>query len=452
MPYADVPLDESLVRQLLSGDPRRLSHVLGVVRTAHEVIGHLGQNAQFVRNLNTAALFHDIGYAPDLRITGFHPLDGALFLAQHGADPEVVTAVLFHTAASSEALSHVEAASHYRELGTQAPSSLLLDVLTFSDLRTSPSGELITIQERVGDIANRYGSNHHVTRNILSQTSYFAQVSARVLNVVAQYAAHPLPWLFIDIDDTLVPVGSNISEKSRQALETYVTRGGRVSLATGKHPGAIGTLARMLPKGAIHITGNGAVEIRNSGGSSSLLSDFGPYRTCVTSMLEALNVPYAIYALEGIYINSPCVSTEHIRILDSIGEPTPMRGEPDNESSVFKVLSFVDESRKDLEAVLRLKAAKLGVACIRTSRHFIEFMLLGSSKGAAMAAILHEAQWPLFHTVAFGDSENDLSMMRRSGLSVAVGNASLATCDAADLVVEACTDDGVAWYVSKLLD
>jgi hypothetical protein len=38
----------------------------------------------------SAVLLHDIGYAPDLVITGFHPLDGARFLRGIGGSDQLV--------------------------------------------------------------------------------------------------------------------------------------------------------------------------------------------------------------------------------------------------------------------------------------------------------------------------------------------------------------------------
>ncbi len=334
--YGDAPLDEVLVDKLLSNDPKRLSHVLGVVRTAHEIGASLGQAADFIQDLRTAALFHDIGYAVDLRMAGFHPLDGAIFMAWRHSEPEVVSAILFHTAAASEVVAHPQAAPLYRELADYANGSLLLDALTFSDLRTSPSGELITIGERVRDIAARYGTDHTVTRNILAQTGYFQRVLARVLDVVAEHAVHRLPWLFIDIDDTLVPAGRDVSEEARQALAAYAVAGGRISLASGKHPYAIKALASRLHVGGTHIAGNGAVAVTAADGTDTLLSNFDAFYRATSSMLAALNIPYAVYTLGGIYIDSTTVTETHVRLLTSIGEPLPTRGTPEQPTNVFK--------------------------------------------------------------------------------------------------------------------
>ena len=46
---------------------------------------------------------HDVGYSPDVRVTGFHALDGAVYLRDLGLPPEVVSLVAYHTGAEFEA-------------------------------------------------------------------------------------------------------------------------------------------------------------------------------------------------------------------------------------------------------------------------------------------------------------------------------------------------------------
>jgi HD superfamily phosphodiesterase len=55
--------------------PRRWRHVRSVARRARWAAKELSLSDDLV----AAAWLHDIGYAPDLAETGFHPLDGAAF-------------------------------------------------------------------------------------------------------------------------------------------------------------------------------------------------------------------------------------------------------------------------------------------------------------------------------------------------------------------------------------
>jgi hypothetical protein len=68
----------SIAEQKLAHDiPRRWSHVQGAARQARSVRAVVGSDAEL---LEATAVLHDVGYAPSLAETGFHPLDGARFL------------------------------------------------------------------------------------------------------------------------------------------------------------------------------------------------------------------------------------------------------------------------------------------------------------------------------------------------------------------------------------
>ncbi|WP_326766779.1 HD domain-containing protein [Streptomyces sp. NBC_01591] len=67
-------LAESLLRESL---PRRWAHMRGVAACAKKLTPFVGGGAEV---LDAAAVLHDIGYAPPLVDTGYHPLDGARHL------------------------------------------------------------------------------------------------------------------------------------------------------------------------------------------------------------------------------------------------------------------------------------------------------------------------------------------------------------------------------------
>ncbi|GGV75649.1 hypothetical protein GCM10010228_39610 [Streptomyces massasporeus] len=91
------PLAESLLAEPL---PRRWKHCLGVAERARTIALVLDQDADL---LEAAAVLHDIGYAPDLAKTGFHPLDGARYLRDvAGADNRVINLVAHHSCAWME--------------------------------------------------------------------------------------------------------------------------------------------------------------------------------------------------------------------------------------------------------------------------------------------------------------------------------------------------------------
>ena len=79
---------EAIARSLLAKPlPRRWAHTQGVAAAARGLDPVLGPDADLV---TAAAWLHDIGYAPDVADTGFHPLDGA----RHLRDVEGASALL----------------------------------------------------------------------------------------------------------------------------------------------------------------------------------------------------------------------------------------------------------------------------------------------------------------------------------------------------------------------
>ena len=50
-----------------------------------------------------AAWIHDIGYAPEVAASGFHPLDGARFLAAAGVSQRLADLVAHHSCATQTA-------------------------------------------------------------------------------------------------------------------------------------------------------------------------------------------------------------------------------------------------------------------------------------------------------------------------------------------------------------
>ena len=145
---------QQLARTLLQESlPRRWAHVQGVAARARGLAPVLGADADL---LEAAAWLHDIGYAPGLASTCFHPLDGARYLrdAQH-ADALLCRLVAHHSCAIIEAEERGLADVLGREF-EPAPDALS-SALTCCDMTTSPDGEPVPVDRRLAEIHHRYG-------------------------------------------------------------------------------------------------------------------------------------------------------------------------------------------------------------------------------------------------------------------------------------------------------
>src|SRR5215471_631472 len=140
--------------------PRRWAHVQGVAGKAERMAASLALSGDV---LVAAAWLHDVGYAPEVTDTGFHPLDGACFLASLGAPERVVNLVARHSCAILEA--------ELRGLGRRVAAfpdecGPLRDALWYCDLTTAPDGSPVSAGDRIAEIKERYGPGDIVTRFI----------------------------------------------------------------------------------------------------------------------------------------------------------------------------------------------------------------------------------------------------------------------------------------------
>jgi HD domain len=143
---------------LLADLGTRWQHVRGVARQAQRVSQALAPKDR--PYLVAAAWLHDIGYAPDLAATAFHPIDGASHLRALGQD-RLAGLVAYHSSARWEA----EALGLAGELAAfPHEDSATSDALTYCDMTTSPTGQPITLTDRLAEITERYGADHLVVR------------------------------------------------------------------------------------------------------------------------------------------------------------------------------------------------------------------------------------------------------------------------------------------------
>jgi HD superfamily phosphodiesterase len=96
------PWAQQLARALLQEPlPRRWAHVQGVATRVRSLAPVLGADADL---LEAAAWLHDVGYAPDLAVTGLHQLDGARYLRDtRHAGSMLCRLVAYHSCAIIEA-------------------------------------------------------------------------------------------------------------------------------------------------------------------------------------------------------------------------------------------------------------------------------------------------------------------------------------------------------------
>ncbi|WP_112226612.1 HD domain-containing protein [Lentzea atacamensis] len=138
--------------------PQRWLHVKGVRGRASLAAPLFGQAEADL--LLAAAILHDIGYAPSVKVTGFHALDGARYLAAQRAPERLCALVAHHSCAYREA----ELRGLSGELAEwRDEETPLRDALWWADMTTTPDGSRTNVHDRIEEIQGRYGPEDLVT-------------------------------------------------------------------------------------------------------------------------------------------------------------------------------------------------------------------------------------------------------------------------------------------------
>ncbi len=157
--------------------PRRWAHSRSVAAQAATLASLLGADADL---LQAAAVLHDVGYAPRLARTGFHPLDGGRFLrAEHGADDALVRLVANHSCALLEADERGLRTTLEQEFPL-LDRPLLVDALIYCDMTTTPTGAVTTVNARLEEILDRYGEDSVVGRFIRRAAPELTEAVVRI--------------------------------------------------------------------------------------------------------------------------------------------------------------------------------------------------------------------------------------------------------------------------------
>lgn len=164
----------ALAARLLTGIDTRLAHSARVASQMERVVDLL--DPDWRSPALDAAWLHDIGYHPDLATTGFHPLDGARYLGDHGWRVETCCLVAWH----SESIEEARMLGLEAELITEfdAPPHLPAAALTWADLTSSPTGDIWDPERRLAEILARYPPGslvHDATRGSLPALSAAAR-------------------------------------------------------------------------------------------------------------------------------------------------------------------------------------------------------------------------------------------------------------------------------------
>src|SRR5664280_1582715 len=158
---ADLSRAAELAEQRLGGMGDRWLHTQAVAARARSASPAVAPDDRDL--LVAAGWLHDIGYADSVAETGLHPRDGAEYLTRLGFAPRLVALVAHHSCARFEAAERgltEPLVTYVRETGPVA------DALIYADMTIGPTGETVSVADRLTEVFERYPPESPVHRAI----------------------------------------------------------------------------------------------------------------------------------------------------------------------------------------------------------------------------------------------------------------------------------------------
>jgi len=264
----------------------------------------------------------------------------------------------------------------------------------------------------------------------------------------------PIKLIAIDLDGTLLNSQHQISERTEKALNAATAQGVQVVLATGKTFTSGVHIVEKLKLNSPSIFMQGTISYNSDGSLRHQVTLDPQVARQVITFAEDRGYMIAVYSGKRILVRKLHPRIEGLTTL--YHEPLPEAvGSLQNVLDSLPVNKLLAVKPGDARAIAALRwqlkmqingGARLMSAGIPD---MLEILPTGASKGAALKTLLKDLGVPSAQVMAIGDAENDLEMIQLAGIGIAVGNASQAVKDAADVVVASNDADGVAEAVER---
>lgn len=262
----------------------------------------------------------------------------------------------------------------------------------------------------------------------------------------------------LDLDGTLLHEDKTISEYTLQILESLIRRGLILVPASGRNLTSMEQNILKVPGISYAICANGAVVYRLP--TEEIIYQAAiPLGDALTTIdfLSQYPICYYVHTSQGVVRsagwNRPGFQKRFpfIRFQENIMPDVAdyLRRQSTHEDfSILKIGFFVLEDSL-FEELLKKGSPSPQLPFTQTGDGIIEMNSVQASKGIALASLCRRLNIPFQHTLAIGDSQNDLSMLRQAGVSVAMGNALESVRATAGY--QTCTndEDGAAKFLEK---
>src|SRR5262250_1749984 len=265
-------------------------------------------------------------------------------------------------------------------------------------------------------------------------------------------ASGTISALLVDVDGTLVTKEKVLTMRAVEAVRKLHENGIAFFITSGRPPRGMRMLVAPLELKMPMAAFNGGMIVHPD---LSVVDDRPLPDDIVPEVIKTLlahGLDVWIYRGTDWYIRSaqgPHVAQETATV------QFPPTVVPTFDGLLNRVVKIVGVSDA-LDSVARCEAAaqaQLGthVSAARSQPYYLDVTHPSANKGAVVERLSESFKIPLESIATIGDQPNDVLMFKRSGLSIAMGNASPEVQKQANFVTTSCEDEGFANAVERFV-
>lgn len=260
-----------------------------------------------------------------------------------------------------------------------------------------------------------------------------------------------------DLDGTLLTSASEVSARTRAALDAARSRGIHVVPVTARQPIGLRAIADGAGFDGWALCSNGAYATHLTDGRM-LFAEELPAET-IRTLAEALraSIPGLLFA--SVREGGETFVAQHgyaevADLADHKRDPKTMGGVDLEHVLAAPSLKFVIRHPELAPSVLFDTLRDLGLTGFEATLSgapFVEVMAEDVTKASGLARLCEHLGVDRADVIAFGDALNDVEMLRWAGHGVAMADAADVVQDAADETTSSNDDDGVARVIERML-
>lgn len=256
--------------------------------------------------------------------------------------------------------------------------------------------------------------------------------------------------IIMDLDGTLLGKQGFIPEENIRVLKKARDRGIGVTIASGRMHRTVISAAEAIGVTIPLVTYNGAM-IREPRTDGRILFQKNLEEESVREILARLaplGPHIQAYLTDDLYVEHDNELIQYYSREKSVPYTVvdSFLDLPSLEMTKFLIIEkrygMMDRVREELAGIS-------GIETELSSRSYCEVIAQGINKGAGLRRLCDHLGITPENVIAFGDQENDISMLKTAGLGIAMGNAPDKVKQAAGYVTDHCDEAGVARALLK---